>query len=266
MINRYDIVYSLGLSLAAPYWLIKPSARRKVFRALRERMGHVAARNPSRPAIMIHAVSVGEVNATPALVQMLRRAREGMNFIISTTSETGWERSKQLYGDNANVTLIRYPLDFSRGITRVLDRLKPALVVLMELEIWPNFLRHCRHHGIPVVLANGRLSEQSFRNYKLIRPVVASMFRRIAELCVQDDRYAAKFIKLGAPPERVHVTGNMKFDTAEVARRITGDTEVAEAVALFPGQQPIWVCGSTGPGEEEIILRVIASCSQKMPG
>jgi 3-deoxy-D-manno-octulosonic-acid transferase len=199
---------------------------------------------------------LGEINATRALVDLLRRFEPGLQFIISTTTDTGYERGQQLYGSQADVTLIRYPLDFSGGVCRVLDRLQPALVVLMELEVWPNFLLHCRQRNIPVILANGRMSAHSYRNYQWIKPIVRKMFRRITKICVQDIDYGRRFAELGARPEDVLITGTMKFDNAVVADRIPGDSELAEAVGLYPGPDTIWVCGSTGPGEEEILLRV----------
>ena len=255
MINHYDIAYSLGLGLSAPVWLSMPKARRKVLGALRQRMGHVETRNTSRWAVMIHAVSVGELNATPALIAMLRNAEPRLEFIVSTTTETGLQQAQKLYGHANDVTIVRYPLDFTSGVTRMLDRLKPALVVLMELEVWPNFLRHCERRGIPVIVANGRMSAQSFRNYRMARPVIASMFRRLTRICAQDQDYADHFVELGARPERITVAGTMKFDTAHVADRVPGDSEIAESVGLYPGPETIWVCGSTGPGEEEIVLR-----------
>jgi 3-deoxy-D-manno-octulosonic-acid transferase len=257
MINHFDIAYGLGVGVSAPYWLVKPSARKKVLSAFRDRMGNVVAfgRDPAKPAVMIHAVSLGEINATPALVRALKTANPAPHVIVSTTTETGYERARQLYGGVANVTVIRYPLDFSRAVSRVLDVLRPDVVVLMELEVWPNFLRACVRRDIPVVLVNGRLTASSYRRYRMIKPVAAGMFRRLTGICVQDETYAKRFVDLGASPGRVLITGTMKFDTAEVAARVAGDDDLATAVGLFPGAEPIWVCGSTGPGEEQVILR-----------
>ncbi|MBC8108760.1 MAG: 3-deoxy-D-manno-octulosonic acid transferase [Anaerolineae bacterium] len=262
--NLYDIAYYLGVGVASPYWLIKSSARTKVLRAFRERMGHVPARaDSSRPAVLIHAVSLGEINATRALVDMLRRRRDDLHIIISTTTDTGFARGQQLYGANPNVTLIRYPLDFSPAIHRVLDALRPGVVVLMELELWPNFVRACKQRGIAVILANGRLTEESFGRYLLVRPIVAAMLRRVDRLCVQDDLYGQRFLRLGARPDQVTVIGTMKFDTATIAERVEGDEQLAREVGLRPRDEPIWVCGSTGPGEEEILLRVYQSLREK---
>jgi 3-deoxy-D-manno-octulosonic-acid transferase len=241
--------------LAAPYWLAVPKARRKVFKALSERMGHVEPRpDTSAPAVMIHAVSLGEMNATRAMVASLRAARPGLQFIISTTTETGLKRGRELYGSAADCCVIHYPLDFSSAVTRALDAVKPSVVVLMELEVWPNFIHHCEERNVPVLLVNGRLTGSSFRNYKLAGPITEGMFRRLALVCAQEQAYADRFITLGARPERVRVTGTMKFDNAQVADRIDGADEVARSVGLRPGDEPIWVCGSTGPGEEGLVL------------
>lgn len=255
-VNAYDIAYGIGVGLASPYWLVRPSMRRKVFRALRERMGNdLAASNGQRPTVMIHAVSLGEINAARALVDLLVQQRPDLHVIVSTTTDTGFDRGRQLYGNSTSVTVIRYPLDFTSAVERTLDALRPRVVVLMELELWPNFVRACRKRDVEVVLANGRLTSSSYRRYKLIKPVAATMLRRLAKLCVQDETYAKRFIDLGAPPDRVVVTGTMKFDSAQVSDRVDGDEQLAREVGIELGREPVWVCGSTGPGEEEICLR-----------
>ena len=144
MINFYDIVWGLGVGVAAPYWSLKPAAREKVLTAFRQRMGRdIAKREGDAPCILIHAVSLGEMNATRALVQRLREMRPGTQFVISSTTETGHARGVELYSGDGDVSIIRYPLDFSAAIARVLDAVRPDVVVLMELEVWPNFLRAC---------------------------------------------------------------------------------------------------------------------------
>jgi len=278
MINTYDIAYGLAVGASAPYWLIKPSSRRKVLRAFSQRMGDVPIRGGTQPAVMIHAVSLGEINATKMLVARLRELRPDLHVIISTTTETGFARAMELYADNGQqrsehlllneqpnpYTVIRYPLDFTPAVNKVLENLRPSVVALMELELWPNFIRQCARRNIPVVLLNGRITESSFGKYKWIRPVVKRMLERISVVCAQDPTYAKRFVELGARPERVQVTGTMKFDTASVGDRVAGDEELAAALKLHPealsggragSGERIWVCGSTGPGEEELILR-----------
>jgi 3-deoxy-D-manno-octulosonic-acid transferase len=255
MVNLFDIAYGMGVGLASPYWLIKKSARRKVLGAFSQRMGKITPRDPSAPAVMIHAVSLGEINATRALVSLLHEQRPDVHFVISTTTQTGYESGQKHCGQMPYVTLIRYPLDFSAAVLRVIDAVRPDLVVLMELEVWPNFVRICQRRKIPVMLANGRLTTHSFRRYRLIRPIARWMFSRLNLVCAQDETYALRFVQLGVPSKRIRVTGTMKFDNARVADRVEGAQEIASAMGLKLGREAIWVCGSTGPGEEEIILR-----------
>lgn len=262
----FDLAYAAGLGSSAPYWLLKPSARRKVLGALRERMGHERGRQTSHPAVMIHAVSVGELNATSALVRMLAENRPDLRFVISTTTKTGWERSKELYGQDEKVSLIRYPLDFSWAVKRVLDAQRPSAVILMELEVWPNFTSACAAQEIPIILANGRLTAKSYRNYRLAAPITSGMFSRLSLVCAQEQVYADRFIHAGVPQDRVRVTGTMKFDTAQIATRIAVASEIAASVGLKPGSEKIVVCGSTGPEEEKIILDAYAELLRTNPG
>ena len=254
--NLYDLAYSTGLCISAPVWLLVPKARKKVFRAMNERMGQVPPRDNSKLAIMLHAVSLGEINATSSIIEMLRQQRPGLSFVVSTTTDTGYGRGQQLYSNASDVMLIRFPLDFGAAVKRVLDQLKPAMVVLMELEVWPNFVLQCVKRNIPVMVANGRISTGSFKKYKMARSLIRKTFGRLSAVCAQDKEYQQRFIDLGTPEDKVCVCGTLKFDTAKIADRIDGDSAMAAALGLRPGHEKIWVCGSTGPGEEQIILRI----------
>src|SRR5262249_47490586 len=140
--------------------------------------GHVAERLGDAPAVMIHAVSLGEINATRGLVEQLRHARPDAQIIISTTTATGFARAHELYAktsqphtpdspaSDSHTSVIHYPLDFTPAVRRVLDRLRPTVVVLMELEVWPNFLRECERRSVPVVLVNARVTTTSLRRYQ----------------------------------------------------------------------------------------------------
>lgn len=265
MLNHYDIAYYLGLGLAAPYWLIVPKARRKVLNALARRNGHMPQRDPGAPAILLHAVSLGEINATRALVAVLQRERPDLHLVISTTTDTGYARGQELYGRNPAITLIRFPIDLTSAIERTLDAIQVSLVVLMEGEIWPNFLKVCERRRIRVLLVNARVTASAFRRYKLIRPVTTGMLRRLHGIAAQDLTYAGMFVDLGAPPGRVVVSGTMKFDTAITVGGVPGASTLGHEMGLDPTSQRIWVCGSTGPGEEEICLRVYRQQLMKHP-
>jgi len=272
MANWIDIAYGIGVGLSAPYWLLRPTARRKVLGALERRMARdLPQRDLSKSAVWIHAVSVGEINATRSLATQLKRARPDLHIILSATTDTGFARATELYSRASDVTVVRYPLDFSSAVERALDQLRPAVVVLMELEVWPNFVHACARRGIPVVLANGRLTLPSLRRYSLVKPVARAMFRKLAVVCAQDEVYAERFKQLRVAPERTVVTGTMKFDSAAIVDVVEGAPELARAVGLMlpPGvtatQAPVWVCGSTGPGEESIILAEYRKLLQRVP-
>jgi 3-deoxy-D-manno-octulosonic-acid transferase len=205
MINHYDIAYGIGVGISSPFWLAHPATRHKVFRAFSQRMGRVPARDLSRPGIMVHAVSLGEINATRSLIEMLRSRRPGIDFIVSVTTETGFARGLELYSSSPDVTLVRYPLDFTSAVDRLLVTLRPAVVALLELEVWPNFIRRCAQRKVPVLLINGRVTPGSFRKYRLAQPLVGSMFARLHHVAAQDETYARRFTELGVPAKRVSV-------------------------------------------------------------
>jgi 3-deoxy-D-manno-octulosonic-acid transferase len=268
MANLYDLAYGLGVALASPLWLARGKSRRKVLAALRQRRGVVEARQGDRPAVLIHAVSVGEVNATTELVRQLQQRRPDLQIIVSTTSDTGYARAQSLYGSTPSTFAVRFPLDFTGSINRWLDALRPAVVVLMEGELWPNFLRQCAARHVPVLLVNGRMTTSAFGNYRLAYPIAHKMMQRLTAACVQDDVYRQRFAALGMPVDRLHITGTMKFDTAAPAERVMGDQDLAAAVGLpvHDPRRPVWVCGSTGPGEEEILLGVYRGVLGGFPG
>jgi len=215
-----------------------------------ERFGDVVELPPHPQRIWIHAVSVGEVNATRRLVDELQRDRPTADIVISATTDTGMERARSIYSDRV---VFRYPLDFSRVVSRVLARIKPTLIVLVELEIWYHLVQQARGANIPVVVVNGRLSERSVRRFGLIGPVARSMFGALSAVAVQDEEIAARFRKMGVPADRCAVTGSLKWDTAEVTDRVKGQDEIATALGI-DGERPVVVAGSTGPGEEAMLL------------
>jgi 3-deoxy-D-manno-octulosonic-acid transferase len=262
----YDLVYATAIAATAPLWLVVPRLRRKVIDALRDRRGIVPIAAGLRPAVLIHAVSMGEINATTALVQLLGDTVPDARFIISTTSRTGENRARELYEKNPSVTRVRFPFDFSKSVKKLLANQRPVVVVLMELEVWPNFMRECERRGIPVILVNGRLSAHSFRRYRLGGPLTRPMFRRLKVACVQEEAYARRFEEIGVPPARIRITGTMKFDTAQVIDRIPGADMIALSVGLGATADKIWVCGSTGPGEEQLILAAYKELRIKFPG
>jgi len=188
---------------------------------------------------------VGEVVAAEPLVRHL--ASEGVRVVISSTTNTGIARARALFEPDHEV--VRFPLDFSWMVSRFLDRIRPDAVALLELEVWPHFTRECEARGIPVSVVNGRLSASSFRGYHRLRQLLAPSFRRLAAVGAQSDTYAERFVRMDVPPDRVEVTGTMKWDV-ELPDDLAARARALRADMGIPADRPVVVAISTGPDEE----------------
>lgn len=252
-----DIAYLILAIAYIPILIFQRVFRGKVRTGWAERFGHIPARTGDKPCIWIHAVSLGEANAAVSLVAEFRRRLPDHDIVVSTTTDTGRAAAIKHFGE-ANV--FRYPLDFSWVVRRALNRIRPRVIILMELEVWPNFIDIATARGIPVGIANGRVTaEKSMKRFR--KPIISSLARRmfgqLAFVAAQDDTYAKRFIELGVRPERLRVVGNLKYDTALIADQVDGDTALGVAMGIDPAR-PLIVAGSTGPGEEEMLLDAFA--------
>jgi len=255
-----DIVYVLLLVLLAPWILYRMTTQKRYRVGWKERLGFVPVRFTNQPCIWVHAVSMGEINAIGTLIEKIHRVLPQFEIVISSTTDTGISRAKKLYGSSHRVFF--FPLDFSQAVKKALKRLRPQLCIMMELEVWPNFMSETARQGIPVMVANGRISSaKGFPRYRRIAPLVRPIFRRLSLALVQDETYAERFRYLGVLRERVQVAGSLKYDTAEVGDTVAGAEELAEQLGLRK-DEPIWVAGSTGPGEEEIVLNSFSQLRQ----
>jgi len=248
-VNLLDIIYCLVVVGTAPWWA------RKKRTGWRERFGHVGQVPPRsrRPRVMIHAVSVGEVNALRPLIPLLL---DRFDLVVSASTDTGIARARALFAEHC--TIVRYPLDLSRSVARFLDAVQPDLVALVELEVWPNFVTACARRSIPVAVINGRLSERSFRGYRKIRFALRRTFASLSLVGAQDEIYRKRFIAMGVVPDRCKVTGSMKWDAVDLSRASQAPGEpalrLAEEMGIDP-TRPLIVAGSTAPGEEALIHR-----------
>ena len=249
-----NLVYLKAAGLYLPVLCYQMLVQGKNRRGWRQRFGHWPVRPGVRPRVWVHAVSLGEVNATPLLVKRLQRSLPRYDILVSTTTDTGYARACRLYGPDR---VFRFPLDFSWVVNRVLRRVQPAMIVLVELEVWYNLVRTATRRGIPVAVVNGRLTKRSARRFTWLGRLVRPMFRDLAWVGAQDQPIADRFVRLGAAPDRVEVTGSVKWDTATVGDTIEGADALAVALGITPNAS-LWVCGSTGPGEESIILDAYA--------
>ena len=203
---------------------------------------------------------MGEVNAAKTLVTEIERQFPDCEIVISTTTDTGYAQADKLFGRKWPV--FYFPFDVSWIIRRAFDRLQPSICLLMELEVWPNFIFTAHERHIPVVVLNGRISDRSFSRYRRIKRVTRTFFGKIDRVLAQTQEYAERFRELGCPAEHVLVTSSLKYDTAQVADRVEGAEALAEQLNLGGGR--LWVAGGTGVDEEKIILDVYKSL-RRMP-
>ena len=258
----YDLVYVLVLLLGSPFVLIMLIVSRRWRAGLFQRFGFCPERKGTGPAVWIHGVSVGEVLAAKELVNLIVREMPGTEVVISTTTGSAQVAAQRAYVGHL---VFFYPLDFSFATHRVLRRIRPSAVLLMELELWPNFLITSSLLGVPVLLANGRMSAKSERDYLLLQRLIPEPMDRVAHYAVQTDEYARRFLAVGVPPERITITGNMKFDT--VADDLPDAVRAGYAVRLgiAPGAF-VLMAGSTHAGEEPVVLDAYVDIRARDPG
>lgn len=262
MPKALDAIYAVVAAATAPWWM------RKARGGWSERFGKIQdvpkAPGDSRKRLLIHAVSVGEVNLTRPLVERLCGTLE---IVVASTTDTGIKRAHELY--DAKCHVVRYPLDASWSVRRFMDAVRPDGVALVELELWPHFMDECRRRGIPVGVVNGRLSDKSFPRYRFARPLVGKYFAQLAFAGVQDETYARRFREVGVEPQRCHVAGSMKWDSADVVASVPGSQELAREMGIDP-TRPLVVAGSTAPGEDALLHASVPSgvqllCAPRRP-
>jgi 3-deoxy-D-manno-octulosonic-acid transferase len=248
----YSFLLAVGFVLAIPYYLWKGRATGKYLATFRERLGRLPADvRAGGPSIWIHAVSVGEVLAARTLIAPLRERFPGHRMLVSTTTVTGNAVARRsVKGIDG---LFYAPYDWRDCVRRVLTRLQPSLLVLVETELWPNLVHEARARGTRVAVVNGRISPRAFPRYRRIRVVMKRVLADVDLFLMQGDSHARRVVDIGAPPGRVRVTGNLKFDalaeprpSPELCRLLAADGRA---------DHPLWVAGSTVAGEEEIVLR-----------
>lgn len=247
-----DLVYS-ALGLAISPMVVYRMLRHNRYRSgWKNRFGNIVRKNPEKKCIWIHAVSVGEVNAAVTIVNKLKERFPDFEIVISTTTDTGYARASSLYAPELSV--FYFPLDFSQVMSRAFRKIAPAICLLMELEVWPNFVSTAKELDIPVVVVNGRLSQRSFGRYQKVKPLIKTVFNKLTLILAQTQQYADRFVQLGLTNEKVIVTGSVKYDTAQITDKIKDADEIAAQLNI--AGEKLWVAGGTGNDEEKIIVSV----------
>ena len=246
-----DLLYLLAATAYSPILVYRMLRYKRYRSGWVQRFGRIVRKDPAmKKCIWLHAVSVGEVNATKTIVKELQNRFSDFEIVISTTTDTGFARANSIFG--AEHRVFYFPLDFSWVMRRAFDNIQPAVCLLMELEVWPNFVQIAQRQNVPVVVVNGRLSEGSFRKYQKIKPIAKSIFRKLTLVLAQTDQYAQRFKAIGSPADSVIVTGSLKYDTAQIADRVEGAD--ALAVQLNIENKKLMIAGATGNEEEKILL------------
>jgi 3-deoxy-D-manno-octulosonic-acid transferase len=258
----FNFVY-LALLVALSPWLAWQAWRTGKYRDgwSAKLLGRVRRREGKRRCIWLHAVSVGEVNLLEPILARFEQAHPDWDCVISTTTKTGFELAHKRYAPRQ---VFYCPLDFSWAVDRALRRVRPDLLVLAELELWPNLLHFAKRRDVRIAVVNGRLGEKSWRGYARIKWLARRMLGKLDLIAVQNDAYAARFLDLGAKPEAVQVTGSVKFDNAHTDRDNPATRRLRELIELGPDER-VFLAGSTQDPEESLALAAFEQAAQEDP-
>lgn len=257
-----NLLYAVLLLAASP-WLVWSAYRKGKYQAGwgAKFFGLVPRREGGRHCVWLHAVSVGEVNLLAPLLRRLQGEHPNFDFVLSTTTKTGFELATKKY---SGVQVCYCPLDFSWAVNAALQRIRPDLLILAELELWPNLIRAARRRGVKIAVVNGRLSPRSARGYARIRWFIRPWLRSVDLIAVQTPEYAERFLQLGALPAAVHVTGSMKFDGAQTDRQNERTRRLAKLAGVEAGDV-VFLAGSTQSPEEELAVQAFCELRGDYP-
>jgi 3-deoxy-D-manno-octulosonic-acid transferase len=244
-------VYLAVLLLLSPWLIYRAIRTGRYRRGLWDKLLGLN-QSPLSCAVWFHGVSVGEIHLLRQVIAVFRRRYPDVPCVLSTTTETGFDEARRCFPD---LFVFFYPFDFSWAVRRTLRVLAPRLIVLAEAELWPNFLMAARRQGVPLAVINGRMSPRSFRRYQRVRPLARWLFGQLDLLLMQTEHYARAMRILGVDPDRVLVTGNIKFDGVLTERNNPRTHYLRDVLQVKDGER-IWIAGSTQAPEEEIVLGI----------
>lgn len=264
----YNFFFSVGYILMLPKFFIRMKKRGGYRAHFSERFGRfepdVAARLSEKPRMWIHAVSVGEANLAGVIIKEMRRRDPGFSCILSTTSSTGRAECEKIASENDIV--IYLPIDFPVCVHRALSVVNAKEFVVIETEFWPNIIRALHAKNVPIVLANGRVSDRSFRGYEKLRFFLGPMFECFTRILAQSALDRERLIKIGAPAAKIEITGSVKFDVTPPSGGKIAQAKATLAVGgIEPGRDLVLLGGSTWPGEEAMLLKAWRAAVKTAP-
>jgi 3-deoxy-D-manno-octulosonic-acid transferase len=267
MLVLFQILFLVSTVLMSPWYLTKIFRRKDVGHRFGERFGFYKAdvrRQAARGGFLwIQACSVGEMRVASILIEHLRKRRPALPIALTTTTSNG--RAFALKTIPPEVLVFYFPLDFYPCARRAIRLLQPRMLLIVETDIWPTLVLTARQHGIPVGIVNGRLSQKSFRGYRRLGVVSRSIYRSFDLVCAQGPNDAERYLQLGVPPEALRITGSLKFDEAQKPAIHPAQARQFLEACGAGSSRPIWVCGSTHPGEERIVFRILRRLRQRFP-
>jgi 3-deoxy-D-manno-octulosonic-acid transferase len=263
----YSILFTIFFVLSSPYYFLRMWRRGNWRRGFFQRFGRFDSKFKqaitNRHTLWIHAVSVGEVNICTHLIRALEPRLPNLKIVVSTTTTTGMEDLERKLPHH--ISKIYYPLDFRRTVSRALLTIHPEAIVLVEAEIWPNFLWSARHQGIPTFLVNARLSPRSFPRYRLFRFLFRKLFASFSGVGAQNEADAQKLRELGCRPEAIQVVGSLKYDAAKLDERRLIDVAGMLRQLGVPSDARVLVAGSTHAGEETLLAKAFLKLQASFP-
>ena len=262
MYLAYSLLLLFGLLVLLPHFLFQALAHGKYLDGLWQRLGSVSPIT-GKPVIWLHCVSVGETQAARPLARRLNQQFPHHALVVSTITLTGQKLARDVFQNQAE-RIFYFPLDWRWTVRRALKRMNPAAVLIMETELWPNFLRECKSRGIPVALVNGRISKQSFRRYSLIKFFLKKVLTSLSMAVMQSETDAQRLQSLGMPDEKLFTAGNLKFDAEPGSDLAEKASEIRERFGFHSGA-PLILAASTHAPEEEIILESLKQLRTKQP-
>ncbi len=268
MYLAYNICYIVAFILTFPLLALRLLWKGKYRRSFKERLGlkgvtRWSGKEEARP-IWIHALSVGETLSSVALVRALAERYPEIPLVFSTSTETGQQTALNALGNMVSAPFF-FPLDLLFAVRRTLGRIRPRLFVLIETDIWPNFLRELKTRGIPAILVNGRMSSSSFKGYRTFRFFVKQVLFCFQAIGMQAPLYAHRMVEMGAPEDKVFVGGNLKFDQEHRYIEQPEREEILHSLGWHRPRKRVLVAGSTHAGEEEIIFGAFSRLLQDFP-
>jgi 3-deoxy-D-manno-octulosonic-acid transferase len=263
----YNILFWAFFLVSSPYYFWRLLRRGNWLAGFGERFGQYDTKLKqaitNRHNLWLHAVSVGEVNLCTQLIRALEPRLPNAKIIVSTTTTTGMgELKKKL---PTHISKIYYPVDRRKFVSRALISVSPQAIILVEGEIWPNFIWQAQVQGIPLFLVNARLSERSYRGYRRFAFLFRPLFASFTGIGAQSEADVARLRKIGCRPEAIHLVGSMKFDAAKPDGPRTLDVAALLAQLGVAAKAPILVCGSTHAGEEAILADIYLRLRQRFP-